>query len=105
MLDSIAEVLGEELTGLQQKDWSVSYARLQVVTGQVALGRLTVRMHIRADEISGWNSSRMEEIGRKIETLAAAEAVKRKTPSPGDELDKPEDPVISIDRIKRIRPS
>lgn len=105
VLNSVSTVLGEELTGLRQKDWSVSYARIQVVTGQVALGMLTIRMHIHAEEISGWNFSKMEEIGRKIETLAAAEAVKRKTPSPGDELDKPEDPVISIDRIKRIRPA
>jgi hypothetical protein len=104
VLDSIASVLGEELTGLEQKDWSISYARLQVVTGQAALGRLTIRMHIDADEIRGWNFSTMEEIGRKIETLAAAEAQKRKTPSPGDDLDEPEDPVINIGRIKRRRP-
>src|SRR6266568_3078369 len=104
VLDSISAVLNEELTGLQQKDWSVSYARLQVATGQVALGRLTIRMHIHADEISGWNFSKMEEIGRNIETLAAARALKRKTPSPGDDLDEPEDPVINIARITSIRP-
>lgn len=97
VLDSISHALRDELPSLQQHDWSVSYARLQVLTGQVAYGRLTIRMHIPANEISGWNDGRMKEMGRRIEALAGTEAAG----SLKDDFDTPEDPVINITRIKR----
>jgi hypothetical protein len=54
-------------------------------------------MHIPANEISDWNDSRMEEMGRRIEALAGTEAAG----SLKDDFDTPEDPVINIARIKR----
>jgi hypothetical protein len=106
MIRSINEVLTEEeLPSLHGRHWSVAYASLQVLTGQVAGGWLTIRMHLRAEEISGWDLGRMEEMGRKIETLATARAAGRQRPrSSGAGLGQLEDPVVSIDRIKKMGP-
>jgi hypothetical protein len=103
MIRSINEVLTEELPSLQRHDWSVSYASLQVLTGQVAGGWLTIRMHRPAEQISGWDPGKMETMGRKIEALAAARAAGRQRPrSSGTGLGQLEDPMVSIDRIKKI---
>jgi hypothetical protein len=103
VLNSISDTLSEELPSLKGRDyWSVSYARVQVVTGQVALGRLTIRMHIPAEKIASWTTSTMEEMGRRIEERAADEAERREAVGlAGDELSKPEEPVIGIDRMTR----
>lgn len=105
MIRSINEVLTEALPSLHRQDWSISYASLQVLTGQVAGGWLTIRMHLRAERIKGWDPGRMEEMGRKIETLATARAAGRQRPrSSGTGLGQLEDPVVSIDRIKKLGP-
>ena len=105
MIRSINEVLTEALPSLHRQDWSVSYASLQVLTGQVAGGWLTIRMHLRAEQISGWDLGRMEEMGRKIEMLATARAAGRQRPRSSEAgLGQLEDPVVSIDRIKKIGP-
>jgi hypothetical protein len=105
MIRSINEVLTEELPSPHRQDWSISYASLQVLTGQVASGWLTIRMHLRAEQISGWDPGRMEEMGRKIETLAIARAAGRQRPrSSGTGLGQLEDPVVSIDHIKKMGP-
>jgi hypothetical protein len=46
VLNSISKTLAEALPAIESQDWSVSYARLLVLTGQEALARLTIRMHI-----------------------------------------------------------
>ena len=46
VLDAISSALQEALPRSRRRDWSVSYARLRVLTGQVATARLTIRMHI-----------------------------------------------------------
>jgi hypothetical protein len=105
MIRSINEVLTEELPLPHEQDWSVSYASLQVLTGQVAGGWLTIRMHVPAGKVSGWDQARMEEMGRKIETLATARAAGRqRLRSSRTGLGQLEDPVVSIDRIKKISP-
>lgn len=72
----------------------------------MALGHLTIRMHIPAAEMRDWNSTRMEEIGRKIEMLAASDAATgQDAGSASHDLDKLENPVINIDRIKKARPA
>ena len=101
MIRSLNEVLTEERPSLQRDDWSVSYASLQVLTGQVAGGWLTIRVHRPAEQISGWDLGKMETMGRKIEALAAAWAAGRERPrSSGAGPGQLEDPVVSIDRIK-----
>jgi len=106
MIRSINEVLTEELPSLNRHDWSISYASVQVLTGQIAGGWLTIRMHISAEQINGWDLGAMEAIGRKIETLATARAAGRQRPRPsGAGLGQLEDPVVSVDRIMKAGPS
>ena len=109
VLESIGTTLREALPAIHGKDWSVSYARLQVLTGQVATGRLTIRMHIPPQDIADWTADHMEETARNIEFLAASAAAKQaaqaagKTPdASADALNTPEEPVVRIDRIKKI---
>jgi hypothetical protein len=105
VLNSISRVLSEELPSIQPDDWSVSYARVQVVTGRIAFGRLTIRLHAAPDKVAGWNVRKVEEIARKVATLAVIEAAAgQPSGSQLDDLDRPEDPVISIDLIRKPRP-
>jgi hypothetical protein len=103
VLESISQALVAALPAIPTKDWSVSYARVQVLTGQVALGRLTIRMHIPWQRVEDWDQARMAEMARKIETLAANEAARRAalgTAVAGqDKPEKPEEPVIAVDRM------
>ena len=102
LLDSLNKVLKEELKSIEQLGWSVSYARLQVPTGQVARGSLAVRLHIPAEAMGYWAPSRMEEIGRRIETAAALAAEKEQVAIfSASDSPKPDDPVINIDHIKK----
>lgn len=102
LLDSLNKVLKEELKSITQLGWSISYARLQVPTGQVAHGSLAVRLHIPAEAIGYWDPPRMEEIGRKIETAAALKAESEQAAvSSANNPPKPDDPVVNVDRIKK----
>jgi hypothetical protein len=107
VINSVSDTLAEALTDMKPRDWSVSYAHLQVLTGQEATGRLTIRMHIPPRHIEGWNSDNMEEMARKIESLAAVKAAGQaaagQTPgAPAGPLNAPAEPVIRIERIKRV---
>ena len=109
VLDSISRALREALPRSHAVDWSVSYARLRVLTGQVATARLTIRMHIPEEDIAGWTAERMEETARNIEFLAASAAARQARAAAGNSpgasaaaLNTPEEPVVRIDRIKKI---
>jgi hypothetical protein len=104
VLGSISATLCDELPSFEPDDWSVSYARIQVVTGRMALGRVAVRLHTPAEEVADWGPRKMEEIERRVASLAAMEAVKSRVPDPGaDDLQLPDDLVISIDLMRRLR--
>ena len=109
VLDSISTALQEALPRSRAVDWSVSYARLRVLTGQVATARLTVRMHIPEEDIAGWTAERLEETARNIEFLAASAAARQARAAAGNApgvsaaaLNTPEEPVVRIDRIKLL---
>jgi hypothetical protein len=106
VLNSINRTLCDESPLINPEDWSVSYARIQVVTGRVALGRVTLRVHTATQEVAGWADRKMEEIQRKVGTLAALEAAAGlASASHLDDLNRPEDPIISIDLIRKLRPN
>ena len=109
VLEAIGSTLQEALPTIDGKDWSVSYARLRVLTGQVATGRLTIRMHIPWQEIEDWTADHMEETARNIEFQAATAAAKQAAQAAGknpdgstDSLNTPEEPVVRIERINKI---
>jgi hypothetical protein len=86
VLESIINALGEELPAIQAKGLSISYARVQVLTGQVARGRLTIPLQVPPHQMQDWDTARMGEMAQKIETMAVRNAA--------------EGPVIAIDRIE-----
>jgi hypothetical protein len=109
VLESISATLREALPAIGGQDWSISYALLQVLSGQVATARLTIRMHIPPHEIEGWTADHLEKAARNIESLAASAAARqaaeeaRKAPdAPTDALYTQEEPVVRIDRIRKI---
>jgi len=100
VLESISQVLAEALPAIPMQDWSVAYARVQVLTGQVAHGRMTIRIHVPPSQVESWTSAWMAEMARKIETMAASEATRRAAldAAAGDQ-GRPEEPVVGIERI------
>ena len=94
----------EELGSIRPDDWSVSYATIRVVTGRMALGRAALRLHAAAQEVGDWGMRKMEEIERKVASLAALEASKGQAADPeGNDLERPDDLVISIDLTRKLR--
>ena len=101
VLNAIREVLQKELPSVQI---SVSYASIRVATGQAALGRLAVRVHV--PEVLGWDAIKLEEMGQKISTLAALEAQGARTLDANvSHLDRPEMPIIRMNLNQRERSS
>jgi hypothetical protein len=109
VLTAIGTALRETVPAIDGQDWSVSYARLQVITGQVAIARMTLRLHVPWQAVDHWTPAYMEETARKIEYLAAGAAAKQAAQAAGrapeaapDVLRAPEEPVVRIDRIRKI---
>jgi hypothetical protein len=109
VLTAIGTALRETLPAIDGQDWSVSYARLQVITGQVAIARMTLRLHVPWQSVDHWTPDYVEETARKIEYLAAGAAAKQAAQAAGrapeaapDVLRTPEEPVVRIDRIRKI---
>jgi hypothetical protein len=109
VLAAIGTALREALPSIHGQDWSVSYARLQVITGQVAIARMTLRLHVPWQAVDHWTPAYMEETARKIEYLAAGAAAKQAAEAAGRApeaapamLRAPEEPVVRIDRIRKV---
>ncbi len=104
VLNSISSSLCEEVHSIQPDDWSVSYARIQVATGRMAIGRVSLRLHATEHDVESWSLRKMEEIERKVASLAAQEALE-KQPVDLQQSDPalPDDLVISLDLIRRPR--
>ncbi len=104
VIDSISDVLHQQL-GLKQQAWSISYARLEVLTGEVATGQLTIRIDIPVEKLEGWSPATMEEIDRGRETFAADEVASQAAAGSPDGLGPAENPVIHISRMMKPRSS
>ena len=103
VLSSVGEALSNESPPIEPKNCSVSYARLQVASGSLALGHLTVRIKAPAQGEKDWNPMKKERMGRMIGALAAlkAESAGASSPRP-DNLGRLEDPVIRIDLTSKM---
>jgi hypothetical protein len=106
VVQSISGTLCGELDSFGPDDWSISYARIQVITGRMALGRVALRLHTSPLAVADWGQRKMEEIERRVASLAATEAMRGQSPAPGGlDLERFDDVVISIDLIRRLRTS
>jgi hypothetical protein len=101
VLNSINSAFKLDPPAIHLQDRSVSYARIQVATGRIAEGDLTVRLHSPADDRVVWTPTLTERMARNISADAARDAIRRDTPRLGtaDYLDRPENPVIRIDLL------
>jgi hypothetical protein len=100
VLSSVSDVLASQSPPIRAEN--VSYARLQVATGQVALGYLTMRIHAQDRRKADWNSVRTEQVGRTAGSLAARKAVTALDSGlPADSID---NPVIRLDLISKDLP-
>jgi hypothetical protein len=103
VFDSISEALSKESPPIQLENCSISYARLQVASGRIAVGHLTIRIHAPAQEEKDWNPIRTEQMGRKVSALAALKAASvRDSGFQEDNLAPLENPVIRIDLISKM---
>ena len=102
VIDSISAELRVQFD-LEQQDWGISYARLEVLTGEVATGQLTIRARrarLPAGKLESWSPATMEEIGGARMNSAAGGAA-----GSADGLGPAENPVISLDRMMKPRSS
>jgi hypothetical protein len=100
VLSSMDDFLRKPPLGLGS---SVSYARLQVASGRVAHGYLTIRMHPPARLQGDWNSIGTGQLGRHIGALATLQAAPAQTSGfRGDGRLPAENPVIRVDLITKM---
>ena len=103
VLSSVSEALSSESPPIELNNCSISYARLEVASGSLALGHLTVRVKTPAQEERDWNPMKKERMGRMIGALAALRAESAGASGLREDiLGRLEDPVIRIDLIGKI---
>ncbi len=104
VLRSLDRTLSEELQLTPEgPQISVWHALNQVVQGQVAYSRLTIRIPAGHGGIEAWDDSKIKDIERAVRQEAAASeaAAARTSPNPfSDGLGAGADPVITINLIK-----
>jgi hypothetical protein len=111
VLNSLGATLRRELPWLEatpaEDQIGAWYALSQVAAGHAAVTRLTVRLAV--NNAPAWDCDKLDELKRKLDPIeravrqdaarAAADARSSANPS-SDELDAPEDPVISVSLIQ-----
>jgi hypothetical protein len=105
VVNAVSDFLAEESSLILPKDWSISYARIQVATGRVALGHLTIRLHDAAQDRKRWNSAKTEQMAREVSTRAGLYATRPR--HSGGRENYPgsgQNPVIRVDFISKDPP-
>jgi hypothetical protein len=103
---ALLDVLGSLANALRAKlpdgKWRVWHAQIRV-TGQAAFTSLTIRVYTAARTVERWQEQNtFDEIERTVRRLAVRDAAAARSGGnpPDDDLDSPEDPVISVDVIR-----
>lgn len=101
-IDWIKQAMSEESPSISPGAWSVPYALIQVVSGRLAVGHLTIRLRAGTEQVKNWNPVKVTEIERKVANLATPGAATSRPPIPSDD-DQQEihRPVISIGLITK----
>lgn len=100
IVQAIGEFLAGEQIRIDRKEWSVSYARVQVVTGQVALGHLTIRLHDVSQSREQWAPDRIEQMARDVSARAGQLLAEGGKSDPSTN----QDPVVSVEFVSKDRP-
>ncbi len=114
IVQAIGEFLEKESPPIARERWSVSYARLQVATGQIALGHLTIRLHDDTQDRQRWNSDKVKQMAREVTARAALLAALERQPGPRRTFerqpglprnpDSNQDPVVRVDFVSKDSP-
>ena len=105
VVNAVSDFLEAESPPVFPANWSISYARLQVATGRVALGHLTIRLHDTAQDRKRWNSTKTEQMGREVSARAGRYATSRpQSAFRGTYPDSGQNPVMRVDFISKDPP-
>jgi hypothetical protein len=104
IVQAIDEFLRKESPPILREHWSISFARLQVATGQIALGHLTIRLHDVTQDQRHWNSGKTEQMAREVSARAALLATIGGQASPQNNPDRNQNPVVHVDFISKDPP-
>jgi hypothetical protein len=104
VMEAIGEFLEKESPPITRENWSISYARVQVSTGQVADGHLIVRLHDTTQDRRRWNSSKTDQMAREVSANAALLAATRGKVGPARNPDSSQGPVIRVNFIRKDPP-
>jgi hypothetical protein len=104
IVQAIDEFLRKESPPILREHWSISFARLQVATGQIALGHLTVRLHDVTQDRRRWNSGKTEQMAREVSARAALLATVGEQAGPPGNPDSNQNPVVHVDFISKDPP-
>lgn len=75
VLRSIGEALAKDRSLIDAREPILPYARLEIASGSVALGHLTIHLEITSRSMRHWNNFEVERLARKIGALASSRAV------------------------------
>ena len=104
IVQAIGEFLEKESPPISREHWSISFARLQVATGQIALGHLTIRLHDVTQDRQHWNSGKTEQMSREVSARAGVLATVGEQADPPRNQDSTRDPVVRVDFISKDPP-
>lgn len=99
IVQAISEFLGRESPPIPREHWSISYARVQVATGQIALGHLTIRLHDVTQDRRRWNSGKIERMAREVSARAAQLATVEGKADLSRNPANSQDPVVRVDFV------
>jgi hypothetical protein len=105
IVQAIGEFLDKESPPILRERWSISYARLQLATGQVALGHLTIRLHDVTQNRRRWNSGKTEQMAREVSARAALLATVAGRAGPAGSPYSNQDPIVRVDFVSKDPPS
>ncbi|MBV9792743.1 MAG: hypothetical protein JO016_02285 [Actinobacteria bacterium] len=104
IVQATREFLEHESPEISREQWSISYARVQVVTGQIALGHLTIRLHGGTQDRERWNSGKLDQMAREVSDGAARLAAAGQKTSPSGSVRGNRDPVVSVEFVSEDPP-
>ena len=104
IVQAIGEFLEKESPPIPREHWSISFARLQVATGQIALGHLTIRLHDVTQDRQRWNSGKTEQMAREVSARAGLLATVGEQAGPPRNPDGTQDPVVRVDFVSKDPP-
>jgi len=104
IVQAIGEFLRKESPPILREHWSISFARLQVATGQIALGHLTIRLHDNTQDRQRWNSGKTELMAREVSARAALLATVGEQARPLRNPDNSQNPVVRVDFVSKDPP-